>query len=247
MPTKIRVSQVPIFALSAPLARHAASAPLARHAASAPPTRHAVSPPSAPSDGDVAELSSAERWNCCRISADVAAALGIPVDDLEAGEGSYQVRISVTEADVNVLFNPGYLEFLGKSDCFVACGLASGSHRVEIHPNSGPGAKDGGVFKLFGGGNPFSGTRIPTNARVTLWIEELAVVQDRIETRVGQAETPVSRTETQACPADVPSPVAEKALDRQPGPGMVADAVDVKGRESAASPVARWLLALPLF
>lgn len=124
---------------------------------------------------DLIDVTAEERWHSCRISADVAIALGISVDDLTHGKGTYMVRISVTEADVNVLFNPGYLEFLGKSDSFVVSGLTSGSHRVEIHPNSGPGAKDGGVFKLFGGGNPFTGALIPTNARVTLWRDELSI------------------------------------------------------------------------
>ncbi len=125
--------------------------------------------------GAAADLSPDERWHGCRISADIAAALEIPAEDLRRGACDHQVRISVTEADVNVLFNPGYLEFLGVSDTFVVRGIAGGQQRVEIHGNSGPGTRDGGVFKLFGGGNPFTGSRIPTNARVTLWREELAV------------------------------------------------------------------------
>ncbi len=152
-----KVSQVPIF--TAPASRRVQGAS---------------------SEGsDAAEVSPAERWQSCRISADVATALGIPVADLESDKRAYGVRISVTEADINVLFNPGYVEFLGKSDRFVVSGLTNGSHRVEIYSNSGPGARDGGVFKLFGGGNPFTGADIPTNARVTLWRDELSV--DRVE------------------------------------------------------------------
>ena len=131
--------------------------------------------PAARDTNDTAELSPTDRWERCRISADIASALDIPADGLRSGE--YQVRIGVTQADVNVLFNPGYLEFLGKSESFVVGGVASGSQRVEIYSNSGPGAKDGGVFKLYGGGNPFAGADIPTNARVTLWREELVVSQ----------------------------------------------------------------------
>ena len=143
-----RISQIPIFAIG-----------------------HAVAGPTAVDTNDTAELSPADRWERCRISADIASALDIPADGLRSGE--YQVRVGVTEADVNVLFNPGYLEYLGKSESFVVGGVASGSQRVEIYPNSGPGAKDGGVFRLFGGGNPFAGADIPTNARVSLWREEL--------------------------------------------------------------------------
>ncbi len=159
----IKVSQVPIF-----------TAPESRRTRSASPGRSDVTEVST----DAAQVSPEERWQGCRISADVAVALGIPADDLASGKGGYRVRISVTEADVNVLFNPGYVEFLGKSDSFVVDGLTSGSHRVEIHANSGPGMRDGGVFKLFGGGNPFTGADIPTNARVTLWRDELSVDRD---------------------------------------------------------------------
>ncbi len=117
---------------------------------------------------DAVEMSSAKRTGCCRISPDVASELDIPLDRLASGYGFYRVQICVTEGDVNVLYNPGYVEFLGKSESFVVDGIAGGSHRVEIYANSGPGAKDGGVFKLYGGGNPFAGALVPTNARVTL-------------------------------------------------------------------------------
>ncbi len=186
-----RVSRVPIF-----------TAPRARHT------------------GAAAELPAEERWQSCRISADVATALGIPAADLSHGAETYQVRISVTEADVNVLFNPGYLEFLGKSDSFVVSGLANGSHRVEIHPNSGPGAKDGGVFKLFGGGNPFTGASIPTNARVTLWRDELS--PDRVEEPAdgtGDDEDRHARSGADAAPDRFGRPKRDKA---------------------------RWLMALPM-
>ncbi len=166
-----RISQVPIHYVSAPPARHIDNAaPVHSDAVCAPPARRI---------SDAIDVPPAERWERCRISADVASALGIPADRLTGGESTYRVRIGVTQADVNVLFNPGYVEFLGKSESFVVDGIASGSQRVEIYPNSGPGAKDGGVFKLYGGGNPFAGTRIPTNARVTLWREEL--VANRVE------------------------------------------------------------------
>ena len=137
-----RISQIPIYAISAPLARHAC--------------------------GD-AETSPESRWHCCKISADIASALNIPLDDLNGGSRVYRVRICVTQADVNVLYNPGYLDFLGKSESFVVDGLAAGSQRVEIYANSGPGAKDGGVYKLYGGDNPFAGASVPTNARVSLY------------------------------------------------------------------------------
>lgn len=133
---------------------------------------HAVGESAARQRGENVEISASRRWGCCRISADVADALDIPLDRLHNGD-IFQVRICVTEADVNVLYNPGYVEFLGKSDSFVIEGLASGSHRVEIHANSGPGAKDGGVYKLYGGGNPFAGFSVPTNARVSLCREQL--------------------------------------------------------------------------
>ncbi len=145
MPDDQRVSQVPIHTISAPPARLTC---------------------------EEADISPSRRWGCCRISADVASALDIPLDRLRNGD-IFQIRICVTQADVNVLYNPGYVEFLGKSDSFVIEGLAGGSHRVEIHGNSGPGAKDGGVFKLFGGGSPFTGSCIPTNARVSLCREHL--------------------------------------------------------------------------
>ncbi len=118
-----------------------------------------------------AEVPPGKRWRGCRISADVAGELGIPLARL-IHSGTYEVRIGVTDDDVNLLFNPAYVEYLGKSESFVVEGVASGSHRVEIYANSGPGAKDGGVFKLFGGSNPFAGASIPTNARVTLCREE---------------------------------------------------------------------------
>ena len=141
------ISQVPIYAVSAPPARHA---------------------------GDEAEASPARRWDRCRISADIASALNLPVEAVRGGSPVFQVRICVTEADVNVLYNPGYLDFLGRSERFVVEGLAAGSQRVEIYANSGPGAKDGGVYKLYGGGNPFAGVSLPTNARVSL-CRELSV------------------------------------------------------------------------
>lgn len=140
------ISQVPIHAISAPLVRHA---------------------------GVAFDVSPAKRWDCCRISADVAQALHIPHDGLNIGRRVYQVRICVTQADVNVLYNPGYIDFLGKSDSFVVERIVGGSQRVEIYANSGPGARDGGVFKLYGGGNPFAGTHVPTNARVSLCRDEL--------------------------------------------------------------------------
>ena len=142
MPIQPRVSQVPIYVIGAPPAR------------------------------DEAGISDSRRWGCCRISADVASALDIPLDRLKNGD-IFQVRICVTQADVNLLYNPGYVEFVGKSDSFVVEGLASGSHRVEIYANSGPGAKDGGVYKLYGGGNPFAGAQLPAGARVSLCREHL--------------------------------------------------------------------------
>ncbi len=117
---------------------------------------------------DAAEVSLARRWECCRISLDVARELNIPLGRDAVDGGFYRVRICVTDADVNLLFNPSYVEYLGKCESFVVEGLTGGSHRVEIYANSGPGAKDGGVFKLYGGDNPFAGARLPTNARVTL-------------------------------------------------------------------------------
>ncbi len=113
-----------------------------------------------------------QRRDRCRISADVAVDLGIPLDRMVNGRAC-QVRIGVTDADVNLLFSPAYVDYVGKSASLVVEGMASGSHRVEIYANSGPGAKDGGVFRLFGGGNPFAGSSVPTNAGVTLCREEL--------------------------------------------------------------------------
>ena len=192
MPTHTKVSQVPIFPIGA---------------SQAPPA-------------DEGKVSPTRRWQSCKISADIATALGIPVEGLRNGEGTHQVRIGVTEADVNVLFNPGYLEFLGKSECFVVDGIATGSQRVEIHPNSGPGTKDGGVFKLFGGGNPFTGGHIPTNARVTLRREELTA--DRAEKLAGGENPDRHAMESADCT----------------GAGV---------RRSRKRSKTRWLLALPLF
>ncbi len=76
-----------------------------------------------------AGISASRRWGCCKISADVASALSIPLDRLHNGD-IFQVRICVTQADVNVLYNPGYVEFLGKCEIFIVEGLASGSQLV---------------------------------------------------------------------------------------------------------------------
>ncbi len=129
---------------------------------------------------DAAESSPERRWECCRISADLASALDIPLDRLRAGR-VYQVRVSVTSADVNMLYNPGYVEFLDKSESFIVEGLTRGSQRIEIYANSGPGSKDGGVYRLFGGGNPFAGISVPTNARVSLSLEAVTKGRRLIE------------------------------------------------------------------
>ena len=108
-----------------------------------------------------------ERRGHCKISEDLATELGMR-QDLAAGE-TVHLRIEVTARDVNTLYNPGCADFLGRAATFVVDEIIAGSERVEIHPNSRPGAKDGGVFELFGQvGNPFAGVSIPANARVTL-------------------------------------------------------------------------------
>ena len=108
-----------------------------------------------------------ERSQHCKVSADVADSLGVSLDLLAGGR--VWVLLSVTRDDVNVLFNPGNVDFLGRTATFVIDEIVGGSHRVEIHPNSGPGERDGGVHRLYGSAsNPFLGTSIPTNARVTL-------------------------------------------------------------------------------
>ena len=135
-----------------------------------------------------AELSPEHRWECCRISADVASALGVPLDHLRAGR-AYRVRVCVTPADVNVLYNPTYVEFVGKSESFVVEGLAEGSQRVEIYANSGPGQRDGGIYKLFGGGDPFAGMSVPANARVSLCRESISGGRGSIERCAAAAST----------------------------------------------------------
>lgn len=114
-----------------------------------------------------ADPSPTERREHCKVSADVADELGVSLELLAGGR--VRILLSVTRRDVNVLFNPGYVDFLGQAASFTVDEIVAGSHRVEIHPNSGPGERDGGVYRLYGSaGNPFLGASIPTNARVTL-------------------------------------------------------------------------------
>ncbi|MEM7355096.1 MAG: hypothetical protein AAF657_30080 [Acidobacteriota bacterium] len=103
----------------------------------------------------------------CKVSEDLAERLGISAS-VCAGQ-PIRLRVAVTASDVHTLYNADYADFLGSNAHFYVDEVIAGSERIEIYPNSGPGAKDGGVFELFGRtGNPFAGVRIPAGARVTL-------------------------------------------------------------------------------
>ncbi len=107
------------------------------------------------------------RATCCKLSVDLARLMRI-LPALQAGEAK-SIGICVTRQDVNTLYNPGYADYLGCHATFVVDEIVAGSQRVEITPNSRPGAKDGGIFRLYGRpGNPLVGISIPTNAWVTL-------------------------------------------------------------------------------
>lgn len=91
----------------------------------------------------------------CKVSADVAAALGI-----HAGlPRPVQVRLQVAAADTSR--KPRYGWFAGASAVFTVAGIASGRRTVRLHSDSAAGAV-GGVRKLFHQGS------IPHLATVTL-------------------------------------------------------------------------------
>ncbi len=95
----------------------------------------------------------------CKITADIANQLGIPVNLPDPS----QVRIGITQEDVDASSNPAYEDFAGSSASFTVEEIIAGIGRIEIYPNSGTGRRDGGIYKLF------AGDLIPTDARITLW------------------------------------------------------------------------------
>lgn len=103
--------------------------------------------------------SAIDRREHCKITADVASRLGIPLH-LTA---PHQVRIGVTGEDVAASTHGSYAERLGASANFTVDEIVAGGNRVEIHPDSALDRNDGGVAKLFGAGP------LPVDARVTLW------------------------------------------------------------------------------
>ncbi len=106
-----------------------------------------------------ARPSALERREHCKITADLARAIGLPARLTEP----HQVRIGITRGDVAASSHGSYSGRLGTSANFTVDEIIAGANRVEVYPDSAAGKNDGGVAKLF------SSSLLPVDARVTLW------------------------------------------------------------------------------